>query len=68
MLGNLIPLKEYAEIVGVAPSTIRHKIRRGNFPEAVKLGRDWYVPKDTPYKDNRIRTGEYKNWRNKNNE
>ena len=35
-------------------------------PGAMKFGRDWAIPRDTPKpKDHRITTGEYKNWRKK---
>ena len=64
---NLIPLREYAEKVDRDPATIRQKILRGKLPEAVKLGRDWLIPEDTPYEDQRIKSGEYLNWRRKSN-
>ena len=64
---NLIPLKEYAEKVGRDPATIRQKILRGKFPKATKIGRDWLIPADTPYEDQRIKSGEYLNCRRKSN-
>lgn len=65
MDSNLIPLKEYAERVGRDPATIRQRILRGTLPGAVKIGRDWLIPADTPYEDQRVRTGRYKGWREK---
>lgn len=60
---DLIPIKEYAARVGRDPATIRQRCLRGTLPGAVKIGRDWLVPADAPFDDNRIKTGQYKNWR-----
>ena len=49
---NLISLAEYAEIHGVKPDTVRQKILRGNL-KAKKIGRNWVVDRNEPYKDNR---------------
>lgn len=62
---NLIPLEEYAARIGKAGITVRQKCQRGTLPGAVKLGRDWFIPADVPYTDNRVKSGEYKNWRKK---
>lgn len=62
---NLIPIAAYAARNGKALITVRQKCQRGNVPGAVKLGRDWFVPADTPYTDNRVKSGEYKDWRKK---
>lgn len=51
---NLITLKEYADMHGVADSTVRCKIRNGNL-KATKKGRDWFIDKDEPYIDNRYK-------------
>ena len=51
---NLMTLKEYADMHGVADSTVRCKIRNGNL-KATKKGRDWFVDKDEPYIDNRFK-------------
>ena len=64
-MGNLLPLKQYAERHGLLPDTVRKKCQRGNVPGAVKMGRDWLIPTDAPYPDARVKTGEYKNWRKK---
>lgn len=60
---QLIPLREYAEKIGKHPDNVRQKCLRGTLPGAVKMGRDWFIPADTPYTDNRVKTGDYKNWR-----
>lgn len=65
---KLLSVSEYAAKVGKVPSAIRHKIRRGNLPEAVKMGRDWFIPVDTPYDDKRFRSGKYTAWREKHSE
>ena len=63
-----ITLKEYAARHGKNPIIQRQKILRGTFP-AVKIGRDWMVDEDEPYVDQRIKTGDYVDWRkSKNNE
>lgn len=49
---ELISLTEYAALHDVDPSTVRHKIRSGNF-EAKKIGRNWLVKKNQPWIDNR---------------
>ena len=63
MNANLIPLPEYAAKVGRGCSAVRRKCLRGTLPGAVKIGRDWLIPENAPYPDNRVRTGEYKNRR-----
>lgn len=60
----LIPLKEWAERVGMNPANARQKANRGTLP-AVKMGRDWFIKESTPNTDSRVKTGNYKNWRNK---
>ena len=64
-MGNLLPLKKYAEKHGLLPNTVRRKCLRGNVPGAVKMESDWLIPADAPYQDNRIKSGQYKNWRKK---
>ena len=50
---NYISLTEYAKLHGVDAATVRQKILRGNLPGAVKIGRNWAIPKDTEYTDMR---------------
>lgn len=64
-IDNLIPITEYAARNGKALVTVRQKCQRGTLPGAVKLGRDWFIPSDTPYTDSRVKSGEYKDWRKK---
>ena len=63
---NLIPLQAYAEQVGKSPRSVRQKCQLGTLPGAIKMGRDWFIPINTPYTDNRVKTGKYKNFRKKN--
>lgn len=53
-VSNLITLKEYAKMHGVADSTVRCKIRNGKV-KAIKKGRDWFIDKNEPYIDNRFK-------------
>jgi len=64
-IDNMLPLTEYAERHGLLPNTVRHKCIRGTLPGAVKIGRDWFIPADAPYTDNRIKSGQYIDWRKK---
>jgi len=52
-ISGLIPIKVYAAKIGIDPATIRQKIARGGVPQAVKLGRDWLVPRDMVWTDGR---------------
>ena len=62
-IGNMIPIAEYAEQLGKNPANIRQKCLRGTMPGAVKIGRDWFVPKDAVYTDSRVKSGKYREWR-----
>lgn len=61
----MIPLKQWAERVGINPASARQKAGRGNLP-AIKVGRDWLIEESTPNTDGRIKSGKYKNWRKEN--
>ena len=60
---SLIPIAEYAERIGLTANAVRRKCIRGTLPGAVKLGRDWFIPKDAEYPDNRIKDGKYIDFR-----
>lgn len=66
-MGNLIPLKDYAEMNNIDVSTLRHRIRNGTLPEAVKLANAWFVPRDLPLVDHRTK-GKSRRWANKSEE
>lgn len=61
MDNNLIPIKDYAKMHGIDPATVRQRIMRGVMPGAVKLANSWFVPRDLPLVDNRVR-GRTKRW------
>ena len=48
---GLLPLKDYAEGVGLKADTVRRQCVRGTLPGAVKIGRGWYVPANALYAD-----------------
>ena len=52
---DLISLAEYAKLHGKDPSTIRHKVLRGGFKTARKIGSQWVISKDEPYTDLRFK-------------
>ncbi len=54
---ELISLKEYAELYGVTPDTVRQKVLRGGFKSAQKIGRNWVIDKNEPYDDKRSKGG-----------
>ena len=58
-LEDMIPIAEYAKQIGKATISVSDKCRRGALPGARKIGRDWFVPRDTPYPDYRIKSGNY---------
>lgn len=62
---KMISITEYAARIGKAPRSVRQKCLLGTLPGAVKIGRDWLIPADAPYTDNRITSGKYKSWRKK---
>ena len=54
----LIPLKQWAEQVGIDPATARQKALRGAIP-AVKMGRDWFIEENEKNADKRVKNGKY---------
>lgn len=61
----LLTVQEYAERIGRSSVAVRKKCMRGTLPGAVKVGRDWIIPADAPYPDERVTSGKYRNWRKK---
>ena len=64
-LEDMMPIAEYAKKIGKATITVADKCRRGTLPGAVKIGRDWFVPRDSEYTDLRVKSGKYIDARNK---
>lgn len=54
----LIPIKQYAEMHGRTPATVRQKCIRGTFTTAQKIGRDWLIDDQEPYTDARERSAQ----------
>lgn len=52
-LPTLVSVTEYAALHALAPVTVRQKAARGNIPGAVKIGRNWAIPRHADYKDAR---------------
>ena len=63
-MNDLVPIKEYAEMHGISPATVRQRILRGAMPGAVKLANSWFVPRDLQLTDNR-KDGRSKRWKKK---
>ena len=62
---TLLSLPEYAAKVGRDQASVRRKCIAGRIPGAAKVGRNWIIPADAPYEDQRIRSGKYAGWRRK---
>lgn len=56
----LISVKQYADLVGRSPVSIRQRIERGTLP-AVKIGRNWCIDDQTPFTDMRTKADREKN-------
>lgn len=61
----LITIKQYAEQNGLNHSNVRHKCQRGSYKTAQKIGRDWLIDENEPDTDRRVKTGQFKNWRDR---
>lgn len=68
MSQEYVSVAEYAARIGKEASSVKKKCQRGTLPGAVKIGRDWLIPADAPYPDARVKSGQYKNWREKTKE
>ena len=55
-LTDMITITEYARLVNRDPANIRQKCLRGTIPEAVKIGREWFVPRNTKLCDYRMKS------------
>ena len=62
---NYVSLSEYAKLNNLSNGIYLRKLcQLGKLPGAVKIGKSWCVPKDTPYIDRRFRAnGAYSDWR-----
>lgn len=62
-MNDYYTVTEYADVVGKDVGNIRRMLLNGTL-KGEKLGRQWIIPKDTVYPDDkRIKSGDYCNWR-----
>ena len=62
-----IHVKEAAKLWNIGERQVSHLCKIGKVNGAVKQGRTWMIPVDAEKPtDNRVVSGEYKNWRRKN--
>lgn len=62
---ELVGLVEYAKLHGLTRDTVRQRCKRGAYKTARKIGSQWVIDKNEPHIDNRIKSGNYKNFRKK---
>ncbi|WP_312833066.1 DNA-binding protein [Sedimentibacter saalensis] len=63
---DFITIKDAADSWGVSPRRVQLLCANKRIDGAVKFGRDWAIPKNAEKPaDGRIKSGNYKNWRNK---
>ncbi|MEA5094537.1 hypothetical protein SDC9_120149 [bioreactor metagenome] len=63
---DFITIKDAAFLWGVSPRRVQLLCANKRIDGAVKFGRDWAIPKNAEKPaDGRIKSGNYKNWRNK---
>lgn len=69
MIEGYVTVRDIAEKWSVTPRTVQILCAKGKIEGATKFGDVWAIPKDAPKPtDNRITTGEYRNWRKKEKE
>ena len=61
----LISLVEYAERHGKCQEAARKMAQRGGFETARKIGRNWVIDSEEPWRDKRVKSGNYIGWRKK---
>ena len=60
-----ISVTQFAQKLGKDVGNVRKLIKDGRIP-AIKIGNQWAIPADAePPADNRVKSGEYRNWRKK---
>lgn len=61
-----LTIKEVAKKWGLTIRTVQKMCSEGKISGASKFGINWAIPEDAEKpNDKRIKTGKYKNWRNK---
>lgn len=66
MIEGYMSIKEAADKWGISPRRVQVLCSTGRIEGAGKLGREWGIPVEAERpEDGRITTGEYRNWRKK---
>lgn len=64
-MSEYLSVTQFGEKHNMDVGRIRRLISEGRIP-AEKIGNQWAIPADTqPPEDRRVKSGQYKNWRNK---
>lgn len=66
MIDGYVTVTEMAKKWGLKPRTVQIMCSDGKIDGVTKFGRSWAIPADAEKPtDNRITSGEYRNWRKK---
>lgn len=66
MIDGYVTVTEMAKKWGLKPRTVQIMCSDGKIEGVTKFGRSWAIPADAEKPtDNRITSGEYRNWRKK---
>lgn len=67
MINGYMSIKEVADKWNISPRRVRVLCETGRIDGTAKLGREWAIPENVERPiDKRVTTGEYKDWRKKN--
>ena len=68
-MDGYLTIKEAAEKWGITVRRVQKMCSEGKITGASKFGINWAIPENAEKpKDNRVKTGKYRNWRNKGKE
>jgi hypothetical protein len=68
-MNDFVTIKEISEKWNLTPRRIQKMCAEGKISGAIKFGRDWAIPANAEKpKDARVKSGEYRNWRKKQDE
>lgn len=66
-MSDYLTVSQYAKLWSKDPGNIRRMLIKGEL-KGEKVGNQWVIHKDTTYpRDNRVKTGNYRNWRMRSN-
>ncbi|MBQ7565007.1 MAG: helix-turn-helix domain-containing protein [Lachnospiraceae bacterium] len=66
MIDNYITVKDTAKKWGITPRTVQILCSQGKIEGVAKFGNVWAIPTNAEKPaDNRVTTGQYRNWRKK---